>query len=148
MSRKKYIPYLYILPGLLMVVFFVFIPVISNIVYSFFRLSSYSSDASFVGLDNYRRLFSDDTFFTMLKNNILYALFSFVFQIGFGTVIALMLESKLAGRFRNIYRNIYFMPSLVSLVAVGLLFTFIYTPDLGLLNSALRALGLEQWTQA
>ena len=120
-----------------MVVFFVFIPVISNIVYSFFRLSS-----------NYRRLFSDDTFFTMLKNNILYALFSFVFQIGFGTVIALMLESKLAGRFRNIYRNIYFMPSLVSLVAVGLLFTFIYTPDLGLLNSALRALGLEQWTQA
>ena len=131
-----------------MVVFFVFIPVISNIVYSFFRLSSYSSDASFVGLDNYRRLFSDDTFFTMLKNNILYALFSFVFQIGFGTVIALMLESKLAGRFRNIYRNIYFMPSLVSLVAVGLLFTFIYTPDLGLLNSALRALGLEQWTQA
>ena len=127
-----------------MVVFFVFIPVISNIVYSFFRLSSYSSDASFVGLDNYRRLFSDDTFFTMLKNNILYALFSFVFQIGFGTVIALMLESKLAGRFRNIYRNIYFMPSLVSLVAVGLLFTFIYTPDLGLLNSALRALGLEQ----
>lgn len=148
MSRKKYVPYLYILPGLCMVVFFVFIPVISNIVYSFFRLSSYSSESIFVGLDNYKRLFSNEVFLIMLKNNILYAVFSFVFQIGLGTVIALLLESKLAGRVRNIYRNIYFIPALVSLVAVGLLFTFVYTPDLGLLNSALRALGLKDWTRA
>ncbi|WP_418715200.1 carbohydrate ABC transporter permease [Blautia hydrogenotrophica] len=148
MSRKKYTPYFYVLPGLLMVVFFVFIPVILNIAYSFFRLSSYSSESIFVGIDNYRRLFSSEEFFIMLKNNLLYAVFSFVFQIGFGTVIALLLESKLAGRFRNVYRNIYFIPALISLVAVGLLFTFVYTPDLGLLNSALRALGLEEYAKA
>ena len=70
-------------------------------------------------------------------------------QVGFGTVIALLLESKLASsRFRNAFRNIYYIPALISLTAVGLMFTFIYEPNLGLLNSAFKALGLTSMTQS
>lgn len=148
MRTKKTTPYLYMLPGCIMVLGFVYIPVIANCVYSFFRLSSYSAGMTFVGFDNYVRFFTNETFWIMIKNNLLYCIISLIVQVGFGTVIALLLESNLAGRFRDIFRNIYYIPALISLTAVGLMFTFIYEPNLGLLNSAFKALGHADWTQS
>ena len=85
----------------------------------------------------------------MIKNNVLYCVISLIVQVGFGTVLALLLESKLASeKTRNIFRNIYYIPALISLTAVGLMFTFIYEPNLGLLNSAFKALGMNNWTQS
>ena len=149
MRTKKTAPYLYMLPGCAMVLVFVYIPVIANCVYSFFRLSSYSAGMKFVGLDNYIRFFHNESLGIMLRNNLLYCVISLIVQVGFGTVIALLLESKLASsRFRNAFRNIYYIPALISLTAVGLMFTFIYEPNLGLLNSAFKALGLTSMTQS
>ena len=149
MRTKKTTPYLYMLPGCAMVLVFVYIPVIANCVYSFFRLSSYSAGMKFVGLDNYIRFFHNESLGIMLRNNLLYCVISLIVQVGFGTVIALLLESKLASsRFRNAFSNIYYIPALISLTAVGLMFTFIYEPNLGLLNSAFKALGLTSMTQS
>ena len=149
MRTKKTTPYLYMLPGCAMVLVFVYIPVIANCVYSFFRLSSYSAGMKFVGLDNYIRFFHNESLGIMLRNNLLYCVISLIVQVGFGPVIALLLESKLASsRFRNAFRNIYYVPALISLTAVGLMFTFIYEPNLGLLNSAFKALGLTSMTQS
>ena len=149
MRTKKTTPYLYMLPGCAMVLVFVYIPVIANCVYSFFRLSSYSAGMKFVGLDNYIRFFHNESLGIMLRNNLLYCVISLIVQVGFGTVIALLLESKLASsRFRNAFRNIYYIPALISLTAVGLMFTFIFEPNLGLLNSAFKALGLTSMTQS
>ena len=149
MRTKKTTPYLYMLPGCAMVLVFVYIPVIANCVYSFFRLSSYSAGMKFVGLDNYIRFFHNESLGIMLRNNLLYCVISLIVQVGFVTVIALLLESKLASsRFRNAFRNIYYIPALISLTAVGLMFTFIYEPNLGLLNSAFKALGLTSMTQS
>ena len=149
MRTKKTTPYLYMLPGCAMVLVFVYIPVIANCVYSFFRLSSYSAGMKFVGLDNYIRFFHNESLGIMLRNNLLYCVISLIVQVGFGTVIALLLESKLASsRFRNAFRNIYYVPALISFTAVGLMFTFIYEPNLGLLNSAFKALGLTSMTQS
>lgn len=90
-----------------MVLFFVYIPVIMNIGYSFFRLSSYSAGQTFVGLDNYRRFFTDSTFPIMMKNNIAYCVISLIVQVGFGTVVALILESSaISSRMKAIFRNI------------------------------------------
>lgn len=147
MRRNKLTPYLYVLPGAVMVLAFVYIPVIVNLVYSFFRLSSYSSSMTFVGVKNFVRMFTNDTFPVMIRNNIYYCLFSLLIQVGFGTFIAILLESKITGRLRNVYRNIYFIPALISLTAVGLLFTFIYSPEVGLLNSLLKTVGLGEYTQ-
>lgn len=142
MRTKKHTPYLYMLPGVLMVLFFVYIPVIMNIGYSFFRLSSYSAGQTFVGLDNYRRFFTDNTFPVMMKNNIAYCVISLIVQVGFGTVVALILESSAIGsRMKAIFRNIYYIPALISLTAVGLMFTFVYEPNVGMMNNLLKALG-------
>lgn len=148
MRTKKSTPYLYMLPGLIMVLVFVYVPVFTNMIYSFFRLSSYSTSARFVGAENYIRFFTRDTFPIMLKNNGLYCIISLIVQVGFGTVLALLLESRAAGRFRNVFRNIYYIPALISLTAVGILFTFIYEPNIGMLNSVLKTLGLGNLTQS
>lgn len=148
LNRKNWRAYLYVIPGLLIVFGFVYIPILCNLVYSFFRLSSYSSSMKFVGLDNFRRLLSSDTFPIMMRNNIYYCVISLIVQVGFGTFIAFLLESKLASeRFRAICRNIYFIPSLISLTAVGLMFNFIYNPQLGLLNTFLKSIGLTSLQQ-
>lgn len=147
-KKKKLTPYLYVIPGLIMVLGFVYIPIVMNLVYSFFHLSSYSSSMKFVGLDNFRRLFTNDTFPIMIRNNVYYCVISLIVQVGFGTFLAFLLESKFIGeRFRTLCRNIYFVPSLVSLTAVGLMFNFIYNPQLGLLNTFLKHLGLANLQQ-
>ena len=146
MKTKKHTPYLFMLPGVFMFLFFVYIPVLMNIGYSFFRLSSYSSGATFVGIDNYKRLFSDQVFPIMLKNNIAYCVISLIVQVGFGTVLALILESSAIGdRFKSFFRNLYYIPALISLTAVGLMFTFIYEPNIGFINNLLRAFELPTY---
>lgn len=144
MRTKKRTPYLYMLPGIFLVLFFVYIPVLMNIVYSLFRLSSYSAGKTFVGLNNYKRFFSDQVFPIMLKNNIAYCLISLIVQVGFGTVLALILESNSIGdKAKKFFRNAYYIPALISLTAVGLMFTFIYEPNIGFVNNILNALGLQ-----
>lgn len=126
-----------------MVLFFVYIPVLMNIVYSFYRLSSYSAGQTFVGMDNYRRFFSDQVFPIMLKNNIAYCIISLIVQVGFGTVLALVLESKLIStKAQNFFRSVYYIPALISLTAVGLMFTFIYEPNIGFINNLLKTMNL------
>lgn len=146
MRTKKSTPYLYMLPGVAMVLFFVYIPVLMNIGYSFFRLSSYSAGATFVGIDNYRRFFSDKVFPIMFRNNIAYCIISLIVQVGFGTVMALILESSaIADKMKSFFRNLYYIPALISLTAVGLMFTFIYEPNLGFINSLLKSMGMPTY---
>ena len=143
MKVRRTTPYFYVLPGLFLVVMMVYVPVFSNLVYSFFHLSSYSKEMTFVGLKNYVSLFTDPVLLIIIKNNILYVVISLIVQVGFGTFLAILLESTLCGRMSGIYRNVLFTPALMSLTAVGLLWQFIYTPRIGLLNSLLGKLGLE-----
>lgn len=143
MKVKRYTPYLYVIPGLIFVLILVYFPVILNFYYSFFRLSSYSSSMIPVGFSNYMRLFLEPILGILLKNNFLYAGISLLIQVGFGTFLAILLELKYCRYVSSLYRNILFIPALMSLTAVGLLWVFIYTPDVGLLNSLLRMIGLE-----
>lgn len=134
---------MYMLPGVSLVLFFVYIPVLMNVVYSLFRLSSYSAGQTFVGLNNYKRFFADQVFPIMLKNNIAYCLISLLVQVGFGTILALILESNaIGGRAKNFFRNVYYIPALISLTAVGLMFTFIYEPNIGFINNLLKTVNL------
>ncbi len=130
-----------------MVLAFVYIPILMNCVYSFFRLSSYSSGMKFVGFDNFRRLFTDDTFPIMMRNNFYYCIISLIVQVGFGTVIALVLESKFVGKLSAFYRSVYFIPSLISLTAIGMMFTFVYNPTAGMLNGLFKTIGRPEWQQ-
>lgn len=138
----------YVLPALLMVVIFVFLPVVLNFVNSTYRWNSFSTERVFVGLDYYRRLFTDPVFYTSLKNNVLYAVISLLFQVGGGLILAAILEEKFMKKFQPFFRTVYFIPSLLSLAVVGLLWQLLYQPDIGLINDFIKAIGFKDFSYA
>ena len=148
MKKKRNMEALaFTVPALAILGVFVFYPLVRNIIYSFqsFTLSSVTKE--WVGLKNYATLFSDKVILTCLKNNILYALISIVIQVGFGLVLAAVLEDVAFRKLAPTLRSIYFIPTVISMTVVCLLFDFIYDPQMGLLNSFLEVIGLEGLTK-
>ncbi len=147
MRRTRIIPILYIAPALIMLSLFVYYPLVRNLVNGFYEWNPFTLDRSFVSIENYTRLFKDPVFYTVLKNNLIYAVISVILQVGLGLVIAAILEDKIFRRFSTFFRTTFFIPVLISMTVIGILFSFIYNPDVGLLNSFLRAVGLGEWTE-
>jgi raffinose/stachyose/melibiose transport system permease protein len=112
-------------------------------------MSSYSPVKTFVGFENYIRVFRDSLFYTSIKNNLLYAVFSVLCQVGFGTLLAIFLEGRYVGqKIRNFFRNVLFIPSVISISAVALLWYFVCNPTIGLINGLLSKAGLGQFITA
>ncbi|MFJ7726784.1 carbohydrate ABC transporter permease [Neobacillus sp. NPDC097160] len=141
MVSKKITPYLFLVPSLILVCLFIYYPLIQNIKYSFYEWNTFSTIKEFIGIQNYQKLLEDKIFYQSLKNNVLYAIISMVFQIGGGLVIAAILEDTVFKRFSTTFRTMYFIPVLISTSVIGLLFNFIYDPE-GLLNQFLQLIGL------
>jgi len=138
----------WIVVGLVLLIWFVYYPIIDNFVVSTKKQDIFTGETEFIGLDNYRRLLSDPVVSTSITNNTLYAVISVLFQVFAAFVLAALIEGLAAERWRRFWRAVYFVPSAISITVTGLLFYFIYQPDIGLLNSALTQLGLGSWARA
>lgn len=138
----KIAEYAWLLPALVVLAVFVYLPLVQNVAFSTQEWDIYSGSSAFVGLENYDKLFRDPVFWTALGNNVLYSALSIAFQVGAALVLAAMIESLRSIRWRKALRAIYFVPSAISLTVAGLLFYFIYEPNLGMLNHLLDAVGL------
>jgi raffinose/stachyose/melibiose transport system permease protein len=147
MPRTRIIPILYIAPAILMLSLFVYYPLVRNLVNGFYEWNPFTLDRSFVSIENYARLFKDPIFYTVLKNNLFYAVISVILQVGLGLVIAAILEDKVFRRFSTFFRTTFFIPVLISMTVIGILFSFIYNPEVGLLNGFLRAIGLGEYAE-
>ena len=133
--------WLYLAPALFFLVLFTYYPMVQVLWDSFFFKGYGEDSASYVGFDNYRRLFRDPEFANAVKNNLMYAIGT-VFPsliIGLGLALALMESS----RFKNIARAIFFFPTLVPLIAAAALWIFVYFPNIGLLDYYLAKLGID-----
>lgn len=100
-----------------------------------------AGEASFVGADNFARLGSDSLFLDAVRNNLVMLAVVPLVTIGIGLFLASMLRHS-PSRIAQGYRIVYFFPQLLSLVVIGVLWSFVYNPNTGLLNSGLRAAGL------
>lgn len=148
MKRKGIaVPLLFLLPGILLVSFFVYLPLLQNFYNSFFNFSPFSPSKDFVGLGNFKEVFADEVMRTAILNNIKYAIISVILQVGFALILAYILEDKIFRKIAPTFRVIFFMPVMISVSVIALLFTFIYNPQMGLLNSFLELIGLEQFAE-
>ncbi|MEV0586721.1 sugar ABC transporter permease [Nonomuraea sp. NPDC050310] len=138
----------WVVPALVLVGVFVYLPLVQNFGFSALKWDIYSGDQEFVGLDNYTKLLDDPIFWSSFGNNLLYAVVSIVFQVFGALLLAALIESVRSDRWRRSLRAIYFLPSAISLTVAGLLFYFIYEPNLGPLNHALEAVGLGLFDQS
>jgi raffinose/stachyose/melibiose transport system permease protein len=134
-----------VLPALALLLVFVYYPIVENLRLSLYSWSAFSAQPTFVGLDNYRTAAGDPVFWRALRNNTVFAVTSLVFQVGFALVLAAVLEEFVHQRLRGILRTIYFIPAVISITVAGILFSFLYNPQIGLLNRLLAAVGLQSW---
>lgn len=146
-KKRNFEAFIFVVPALLILGTFVYFPLIKNIIYSFQSFTLSSTTREWVGLANYKQLFSDKIILACLKNNILYAVISIIVQVGFGLVLAAVLEDTVFQKAAPFFRSVYFIPTVVSMTVVCLLFKFVYNPQMGLLNSFLQAVGLDNLTK-
>ena len=97
-GMNRLTPYLYVIPCLLLLGVFVYIPLVINFYYSTLSFSAFSPTKEYVGLANYVELFNDPVIRTALVNNIWYCIISVIFQVGLSLGIAAVLEDKLFRR--------------------------------------------------
>jgi raffinose/stachyose/melibiose transport system permease protein len=141
-------PIVWVAPAVVLLVVFVYYPVVENIRLSFFSWNAFARKPRFVGLANYQEMFGDSVFWHSMLNNVLYAIVSLIFQVAFALVLAAILEQVVHQRLRGWLRTVYFIPATISITVAGILFSFIYNPQIGLLNRFLEAIGLSSWTHA
>jgi raffinose/stachyose/melibiose transport system permease protein len=131
---------LFLAPTVLLLVLFVVWPILESVRLSFTEWTGLGKAQIYVGLRNWARLLQDGVFWKALGNNLILAILSILIQLPFALGLAVLLD-KGGQRFR-IFKLAYFMPLLISSVAVGFLFKYIYDPNFGMLNAVLNATGL------
>src|SRR5258705_2529923 len=137
--RKSYIWYLFILPSFVSFALFVAYPTFES-----FRLSFYREIATqqvFVGLTQYQRLLTDAVFKDALINTVGLGLVFLILVIPISLVLASLQNNLRIAP--SVFKVIYFLPQITSTVAIALIFQYIFQPDWGLLNGALRSLGIN-----
>ncbi len=144
-TLQRWRSWIWVLPVLVLLVVFVYYPVVENIRLSFYSWNAFSPNPVFVGLDNYRTAADDPVFWRAIVDNVAYAVVSIVFQVGLALVLAALLEEAVRQRLRGWLRTIYFIPATMSITVAGILFSFLYNPEIGLLNRLLGYLGLQSW---
>ena len=128
---------------LLVQVIWIWRPAVQTIQWSFTRWDGFS-EREWVGLANYERLFGDPVFHTAFTNNIRWILGLVLVPIALGLPLAVALDRRL--RFTRLYQGALYLPVVLSLVVVGLIWSWILQPD-GLLNRALQAVALDAATR-
>ncbi|CAI3665529.1 fructose-amino acid permease [Clostridium neonatale] len=145
LGNKKNIA-LFVLPGLLIYFVFLLIPIIYNLGISFYQ-TDLMSPGKFIGFKNYINLFNDVTFRQAQGNNILMVIGSLIAHVPLALFFANIIFNKIKGS--HFFQTVFFLPSVICGVAVGLMWTFIYNPEFGLVNKILEMLGLgglkQQW---
>jgi len=136
--QKKW-GYIFILPCIIGLVLFHFGPMLFSLFITFTRWDMITP-AKFIGLDNFRRLFSEPLMKTSIKVTLYYALLTVPLVTSLTFLIACLMNNKIKGI--SIFRTIFYIPSIVPIVASSALWLYIYNPMFGLLNSLFRAVGL------
>lgn len=142
MNKRAYTPYLLIAPTFILFAVFFLIPLFYSFFLTMFEWNGFSVDKTFVGFSNYIRLFGDEGFTNALKNTFTYVAFTVPLSVSISLILSYMMNESLKGFL--ILKGIYFLPHIVSLVAVGVVWSWILLPDkYGLMNSILSIFGIE-----
>lgn len=146
-GESRFHGWLYILPGLVIYLVFIFYPILETIRTSFYQWDGFSSNRSFIGFENYVSLINDSQFLQALLNNLTFIIFYSIIPILIGLALASLLGRRpMPGM--TFFRAGLFLPQILSMVVVGVTWRWIFNPVFGPLNMGLRALGLDSLTQS
>ncbi|WP_199743777.1 carbohydrate ABC transporter permease [Pseudorhodobacter sp. E13] len=128
-NQLRLAPWLFLAPGAIMFLVYVIIPIFQSLSISFYDWDGLG-EAVYIGTDNYVELMDDEAFYTSLKNNLIW-LVLYMLAVPAGLMIAIFLNQTVRGI--RIYKSLFFFPFVISQVVVGLMFSWFYAPNFGLL---------------
>jgi len=143
---SKYVPWFFLLPLLTFYIIFKAIPICITFVLSFYKWDGVSfATMDFIGIQNYIKLLGDKVFWTALYHNIVFILIGVPLSTVFALFIAILLEKRIP--LANFFRGTYFIPSILSMTVIGLIFTLLLSPDFGIINPLLKVIGLGRFAK-
>jgi multiple sugar transport system permease protein len=130
---------LFVSPWIIGFIFLTLVPFVLSLYYSFTDYDVVAAPA-WVGVQNYVRLFQDTLFWKSIINTMYYTVFSVPLSIAIGVALALLLNLKIKGM--AFYRTVFYLPSIVPIVASSILWLWLFDPQFGLINGMLEAIGI------
>ena len=144
---KKFEPYFFIWPAIIILVLFLFFPLLWNLYISLHDVSILTiiKEWKFVGFENFNNIFEDPNFFNSLRVTLVFVIGTVILQFGIGLLIALLLNQQI--RASGIFRTLFIIPWTVSTVITGFSFKFLFDDNFGIVNYGIEKLGIDsvQW---
>ncbi|MDD5658928.1 MAG: sugar ABC transporter permease [Actinomycetota bacterium] len=137
---NNFISYLFISPAFLLVVILLLIPMFQNVYYSFFNWDGISMPV-FNGFKNYIAIFRDVDFRISFQNTLLWVAFTLIFPVMGGLLIAVFLRGL---KFENFFKSIFYIPLTISFVATGIMWNYMYSREIGVINSILELFRIDK----
>ena len=145
--KNKVYPFYFTFGALALYIVFVVLPGFMGIAYSFTDWNSYSTEVNFVGLDNFRTIFSSgQNYLDYIGNTLFFTLYTMLLKTVIGLFLAVLLTYGVR-RLAHLYRVIMYLPAVLPTIVVGLVFRSILNPRTGILNGLFRAVGLDALAQ-
>ena len=135
LNNEQFAGWIFILPALVGTLIFIVIPVICSFGLSFAKWDLLNP-IQFVGLSNYKDIFADDLFYKILWNTIVFAVSTSVLGVIIPLVLACILNSKIRGS--EFYKTAYFLPFITPMIVIGVVWEWIFDPNIGFLNHILH----------
>lgn len=132
---------LFLSPTLVIFSAFILFPVFFSFYLSFQKWNMFSGQSTFVGLDNYIRMFQSAEFWSVLKNTAYYTLGTIPLNMGFSLLVAYILHKKIFGK--KLLRTLFFAPVIISPVAAAVIWRWLYDPNFGLINYFIGIFGFD-----
>ena len=125
--------YLFILPSMIILSVFVFIPLIASFVISITNMNIFMQNIEFVGLRNFARLFTDDRVTNATFNSLYFTLLEVPLQVGLALLLTVCLAKN--NRYCKMLRSIYYLPFVCSMTAIGIVWSMLLDPNMGLVEA-------------
>ena len=139
-NKRRLTGIVFLSPAMVFILFATVVPFLWNFLLSFQKWDGFG-DSQFQGIKNYATVFQDPAVFKSIGNSVYYALVSTFGGLIVGILLA-TLVFRLSGKEGSFFRLILFSPAMLPIAVVGLMFTFFYNPEMGLLNNFLKVIGL------
>ena len=146
-NKKKFdkTAFLFIAPAFVIFTLFIIIPTVSSTYYSFTSWDGVSDDIKFIGLANYKEIFTSARFGNALKNTAILTLFISLFENAIALGLALIVDNVRWGK--NFFRSSFYIPVLISGIVCGFIWKIMYNYNFGTFNSMLQNMGLGDYKQ-
>lgn len=139
--RSPFVYAMFIVPALGLFLLFFIYPIFNSLHYSLTSWNGVSQSAPFTGLANFEKALGDERFWISAKNNGWFILFSVFVQVPLIVFFSLLISN--VKRLKGLYKTAVFLPSIMSTAVIGILWGFIYEPNIGLFNRLLGLVGIE-----